>query len=81
MLIACTIVARNYLPHARVLTASFLRHHPDGTFYVLLIDDEDGTLDTRDEPFRVLRLRDIGLDRSEIARLGAIYDVVELATS
>jgi len=81
MLIACTIVARNYLPHARVLTASFLRHHPDGAFYVLLIDDEEGTLDTRAEPFRVLRLRDIGLDRDEITRLGAIYDVVELATS
>ena len=81
MLIACTIVARNYLPHARVLTASFLRHHPDGAFYVLLIDDEDGTLDTRDEPFLVLHLRDIGLERDEITRLGAIYDVVELATS
>ena len=81
MLIACTIVARNYVPHARVLTASFLRHHPDGAFFVLLIDDEDGALDTRDEPFRVVRLRDLGLDRGEVERLGAIYDVVELATS
>ncbi len=81
MLIACTIVARNYLPHARVLTASFLRHHPAGQCFVLIIDDEDGTLDTRDEPFGALRLRDIGLDRAEIERLGAIYDVVELATA
>ncbi len=81
MLTACTIVARNYLPHARVLTASWLRHHPDAAFFVLLIDDEDGTLDTRGELFRVLRLRDIGLDRHEITRLGAIYDVVELATA
>ena len=28
--LACTIVARNYLAHARVLAASFLEHHPDG---------------------------------------------------
>ena len=26
----CTIIARNYLPAARVLAASFLEHHPDG---------------------------------------------------
>ena len=81
MIIACTIVARNYLPHARVLTASFLRHHAGGAFFVLLIDDEDGTLDTTGEAFRVLRLADIGLARDEATRLGAIYDVVELATS
>ncbi|MEZ5419469.1 MAG: glycosyltransferase [Vicinamibacterales bacterium] len=81
MLITCTIVARNYLPHARVLTTSFLRHHPGGTVYVLLIDDEDAALDASGEPFRVLRLQEIGLDRDEVRRLAAIYDVVELATS
>ena len=36
---ACTIVARNYLAQAQVLVDSFRRHHPDGTFDVLLIDD------------------------------------------
>ena len=36
---ACTIVARNYLPHARVLARSFLAHNPGSRFTTLLIDD------------------------------------------
>ncbi len=35
---ACTIVSRNYLSHARVLAESFARHHPDGNFYLLVVD-------------------------------------------
>ena len=40
MLSACTIIACNYLPYARVLADSFFANHPDGTFTVLIIDDE-----------------------------------------
>ena len=40
MLNACTIIACNYLPFAKVLADSFLAHHPDGPFTVLLVDDE-----------------------------------------
>ena len=40
MLNACTIIACNYLPFATVLAESFLAHHPDGRFTVLLVDDE-----------------------------------------
>ena len=72
MVTACTIVARNRLAHARVLADSFLAHHSDGVISVLVIDDEARTLDHRGEPFRGLRLRDIGLDRVEIARLATI---------
>src|SRR5207249_7786909 len=36
---ACTIIARNYLSHARVLAASYFEHHPDGRFYLLVVDD------------------------------------------
>jgi glycosyltransferase involved in cell wall biosynthesis/2-polyprenyl-3-methyl-5-hydroxy-6-metoxy-1,4-benzoquinol methylase len=85
MNIACTICACNYLPYARVLAESFYAHHPDGTFVVLLIDDEarrlspgDGAIDGR---IVWRRLADIGLDQGEIRRLAAIYDVVELSTA
>ena len=50
----CTIVARNYLSHARILANSFLAHHPDGEFTTLLIDDEGRTVDDAAEPFRCL---------------------------
>ena len=35
---ACTIIARNYLSYARILASSYLQHHPDGRFYVLVVD-------------------------------------------
>ena len=81
MIKACTIVARNYVAHARVLANSFFAHHPDGQFAVLLIDDEARTFDPAAENFECLRFADIGLDRAEIRRLAAIYDVTELATA
>ncbi len=81
MVTACTIVARNYLPHARVLAASFLALHPGGEFFVLVIDDETHELDTTGEAFRPLRLKDIGLTLGQIGKLAGIYDVTELATA
>src|SRR6516164_70939 len=78
---ACTIVARNYVAHARVLANSFLAHHPGGEFTVLLIDDEAREFEERSSAFECVRLSDIGLDQKEIGRLAAIYDVTELATA
>ena len=77
---ACTIIARNYLPHARVLAASFLDHHPGGRFTTLVVDDP-GTGVRSAEPFTVLSPYDIGLDRAEIHRMALIYDLKELATA
>lgn len=36
-----TIAARNYLAYAFVLGESVLRHHPDATFSIFLVDDAD----------------------------------------
>jgi 2-polyprenyl-3-methyl-5-hydroxy-6-metoxy-1,4-benzoquinol methylase len=81
MVSACTIVARNYLSHARILATSFFAHHPDGAFTTLIIDDEDRAVDCAGEPFQHVRLCDIGLPSEEIGRLVALYDVTELATA
>lgn len=84
MLSACTIIACNYFPFAKVLTESFLAHHPDGRFTVLLVDDERRAFSPGmaiDDRITWLRLGDIGLDTAEIARLAGIYDVTELATA
>ena len=35
---ACTIIARNYLPHAKALAESYLRHHAGAAFYLLAVD-------------------------------------------
>ena len=81
MLSACSIVARNYLPQARVLARSFLDLHHGGDFTLLVIDDETRAFDDRSEAFSCRRLADIGLSTKEIAQLASIYDVTELATS
>ena len=81
MIQACTIAARNYVAHVRVLASSFLARHPDGRIAVLLVDDDFRTLDPAAEAFECLWLSDIGLDRAEIHRLAAIYEVTELATA
>jgi hypothetical protein len=49
-----TVVARNYLPHARVLASSLREHHPDVPFFVLLADRVGEELDPGGEPFEVI---------------------------
>ena len=81
MLCACTIIARNYFPFARVLADSFFATHPGGTFTVLIIDDEARQFVAEDPRIDWRRLSDIGIERAEIHRLAGIYDVTELATA
>lgn len=79
---ACTIIARNYWSHARVLARSLRDQHPDVTLSVLVIDADEPTLQTASrEIFEVLRPEDVGIDRRELHRLAAIYDLLELATA
>ena len=77
-----TVVARNYLPQARVLARSFRAHHPDGRVVVLVLDAPgDGLRD--DEPFEVVAPADVvpaGAQR-ELRRMITIYNVMELATA
>jgi glycosyltransferase involved in cell wall biosynthesis len=77
-----TVIARNYLPQARVLARTFRRHHPDGRVVVLVLDAPgDGLRD--DEPFDILAPADLfpPSEHRELRRMMAIYDVMELATA
>jgi 2-polyprenyl-3-methyl-5-hydroxy-6-metoxy-1,4-benzoquinol methylase/glycosyltransferase involved in cell wall biosynthesis len=78
-LFACTIVARNYLPLARVLARSFLEHNPGSRFATLVIDDRDRAV--WDEPFEIVHLDDLVPGERERHVLAAYYDVMELATA
>lgn len=78
---ACTIIARNYLAHARVLAESFLAHHPAGRFTTLILDDPNRESLTPDEAFETLSVYEIGLDRAEVHRMAMIYNVMEFATA
>jgi hypothetical protein len=71
--IAYTVVSRAYVPHARVLARSFSQHNPADEFWALLIDDVDGAIDERHEPFQVLRLTDLPIDQAEAHRMAMLF--------
>ncbi len=76
---ACTIVARNYLPYARVFAQSLTSVHPQAHVTVLVID---GAADPSDDGlFRSLRLEDVIPDATERQRQTFMYDVTELSTA
>ncbi|MGH4017461.1 MAG: glycosyltransferase, partial [Pseudonocardiaceae bacterium] len=82
-LVACTIVARNYLPAARVLAASYLWHHPGARFVVLVVDalpGEAGRLSTA-EGEELLDPVALDLDTAEFHRMATAYTVTELCTA
>jgi glycosyltransferase involved in cell wall biosynthesis len=76
---ACTIVARNYFPAARLLARSFLDNHPGSSFTVLLLDGSEQ--DESGEGFDVLSPYEIGIERAEVHTMAMIYDVKEFATA
>ena len=75
----CTIVARNYLPRARVLARSYAEHNDGESCSVLLLDDPGGAVKDGDEPFEVLRPEQAGVERFEA--MAAMYDVKELSAA
>jgi glycosyltransferase involved in cell wall biosynthesis/SAM-dependent methyltransferase len=75
----CTIVASNYIAHARVLARSLLATTPGARLSVLVIDDWSGRIDPEREPFRVLSPTDIGCEVFKL--MAARYTVLELSTA
>jgi glycosyltransferase involved in cell wall biosynthesis len=78
-LVACTIVAKNYLPFARVLAQSFRRHHPGGRLVVLLVDRVDGFFDPAAEPFELLLAED--LEIPDFPAFAFKYTLLEINTA
>ena len=78
---ACTIVARNYLAHARVLAASYARHHPGRRLSVLVVDAAAAAEALRAEPFETVLPDQLPLSEDEFRCMASIYEVMELATA
>lgn len=76
---ACTIIAKNYLPMARVLYESWNTFHPDCPFYVLLLDSPRGFFAPADEAFHSVLLSEL-----EIPNLNGFmfkYSILESSTA
>lgn len=76
---ACTIVARNYLPYARVFAESLTALHPECRVTVLVVDGQGESSDR--SRFRILQLDDVIPDEEERRRQTFMYDVTELSTA
>ena len=76
---ACTIVAKNYLPMARVLAESWKRFHPDCPFFVLFLDSPRGFFDPALEIFESVYTSD--LDIPNLQGFLFKYTVLEASTA
>ena len=76
---ACTIVSLNYLPYARTLCDSYLRHHPSHTFYVLLVDRMPKDQNLAGEKFESVFVEDLGIP--DFDSVAFKYDILELNTA
>lgn len=75
----CTIIAKNYVAHARVLARSLAATHPGARLWTLIIDETDGYLDPEREPFATLTPADIGC--RPFHSMALRYSVLELSTA
>ena len=76
---ACTIVAKNYLPMARVLAESWKRFHPDNPFFVLFLDSPKGYFDPEAEIFESIYTSDLNI--SNLPGFLFKYTVLEASTA
>lgn len=76
---ACTIIAKNYLAHARALSLSFRQHNPDARMVVLVLDDITQYIDAEKEPFDLVRLEELPIE--DLPALCFKYSVLEFSTA
>lgn len=76
---AATIIANNYVAYARVLTDSFLAHHPEGRIFVLVADKPHPGITWDNERFTVVRLED--LEIPQLTEMSFQYSRLEFCTA
>jgi hypothetical protein len=78
--VVCTICCNNYLAYATVLARSFLRHHPDGRFFLCLADRRrDPIAYPGDSRITVIEAAELGIEGFE--SFAFKYDVLEFNTA
>ncbi|MGI8729648.1 MAG: hypothetical protein ACR2LK_06585 [Solirubrobacteraceae bacterium] len=78
---AACVIAPNFVPHARVLAASFRRHHARGRLSVLVVDDDDLGSRVEIAGAEVLTPADIGIDERELHLRAVLFDAQGVISS
>src|SRR5438034_2718545 len=76
---ACTIIAKNYLPFARVLMSSIRACSPDILRIVILADRPDGFFDPKREDFDIILSEDLSIPEPRWFHFK--YTILELNTA
>src|SRR5579871_417020 len=75
----CTIIARNYLAHARCLMDSLARFHPDIPRFVILVDRMDGDFGAAPETFEIIPSDTLEIPNTKWFHFK--YTLIELSTA
>lgn len=78
-LAAFTIVSRNYISFAKTLCESFLAHHPESTFYVILVDEIDDFGLVESSRYQLIPMADLSLPGADLFPFK--YSILELNTA
>lgn len=76
---ACTIVSRNYFSYAKTLRDSYLEHHPDNQFHILIVDTKSDDFFKQIGDVEVHWVEDIGIENFKSYAFR--YDILELNTN
>lgn len=76
---ACTIASRNYLAQARTFARSFQKYNPGKQVFVLIVDDNSGTMDFSGEPFEAILAKDLTIPNFLVVAFK--FNIIELNTA
>jgi hypothetical protein len=76
---AFTVCASNYFGKALVLQQSYLKHHPQSDFYILIVDKKHPRLDPQESGARILWVEDLEIEG--FPHYAFKFDIVELSTN
>ncbi|WP_301103000.1 hypothetical protein [Propionivibrio sp.] len=74
-----TICAKNYFAKAKVLQQSYLDHHPEHFFYILLVDRKDENFAALHTDCNLIWVEDLGIPG--VLKYAFMYDIIEFSTN
>lgn len=78
MNIAFTICSNNYFAQAHVLAKSYLAHHPQSRFFIIITDRKNSLISSVDSRIEIL---EINLIEPNILELASRFNIIELNTA
>ncbi len=75
----CTIISKNYLAQARILTQSFLKYNK-GKVFVLLVDEIENYFSPEKEEFEIITLKELKSEIPNFDQFCFKYNILEINT-